>query len=166
MKRKFTDKDARKINDLNEKLIVVEKKIFDLANIEHKRLKKLFKKSKKHNMDEFEVRFEISFLTTKEKDEYGDYLEIINWNESVYFESFEESNNPHGINDKQCHNVTRGHIDNKEINFQKHCWLLHELYDDHFVSWKNILRIDIVYFDIKITHGYTVKLKKVKYDKK
>jgi len=162
MKRKFSDKDAKKINDLNEKLIVIEKKIFDLAKIEHKRLKKLCKKSKKHTMDEFDIQVELSFCTTKEKDEHGDYLEFLSWSEGIYFDSFKKGNKPFGINDKQCHNVSGSLIENKVLNSQKHCWLLHRLYDDFFVSWKNILRIDIVYFDIKITHGYIVKLKKVK----
>ena len=160
MKDKFSALEVQKIDELNNKLIATEERIFHLAEKEYIRVKKMLK-DPKQNMYGYYLQVVLAFSTSEEQDEYGDDFEFISWEESVYFKSFEEGN-PAGINDKQCHNVTRGLIDNKAINTQKHCWLLHRLYDDFYVGWKNILRIDRMYFEIKVKYQYEVNLEEVK----
>lgn len=63
-----------------------------------------------------------------------------------------------GIDDNNCHNVTSSIQKNKELNTQKHCWLLHSLYDNYFLSWDDIFKIDSVYFDVKIQYEYSSEI--------
>ncbi len=161
MKKEWSTEDVQKIDELNNKLIVIEEKIYNLAEVEYLRAEKLLHENPDEDIIDYELEVELVFTTSQEQDEYGDDLEFINWNEPVYFKSFNEGD-PFGINDKRCHNVTTSIIDNKALNRQKHCWLLHRLYDDFDVSWDDILRIDGLYFDIKVSYQYVVNLEKVK----
>ena len=160
MKRKFSALEVQKVDELNSKLIAIEERIFHLAEEEYLRVEKMLNDTDQ-KMDDYDLQVLLAFSTSEEQDEYGDDLEFIHWEESVYFESFEEGES-FGINDKQCHNVTRGLIDNEALNAQKHCWLLHRLYDDYFVRWEDILRIDRMYFEIKVGYEYEVNLEEVK----
>ena len=116
----------------------------------------------KQNMEDYDLNVVLTFSTTDEEDEFGDYLEFANWKEGIYF----EGNEPFGINDKNDWNVMVGRSNNKKLDKQKHCWLLHQLYDNHFVSWENILRIDRVWFEIVTEQEYAIKFKELQNDKK
>ena len=158
MKRTLTDKEVQKIDDLNNKLITVEEDIYHLAKIENERAKKILLENKDKDMYDYEMHIELFFYTSQEEDEYGDPKEIYSWDhEPVYFKTFEEGK-PFGINDKHCHNVSGSMIKNKVLNKQKHCWLLHRLYDDFPVSWKDILLIDGMDFEINVRFQYEKKL--------
>ena len=158
MKNKFSDEEVQKIDELNNKLIAIEEEIYILAEVEYKRTKQKLQENAYKGMFDHELELELLFYTTQEEDEYGDPKEIFTWDyECIHFKSFEEGE-PFGINDKQCHNVTSSLIDNKSLNRQKHCWLLHRLYDDFNVSWENILLIDGMYFDIKVSYQYEKKV--------
>jgi hypothetical protein len=149
----LTDKEIEKIDRLNNRLIAIEEEIYLLAKIENDRARKKVVESADPNMYDYELMVNLMFINTKEKDEYEDPKEIYSWDEPVYFKSFEEGD-PFGINDKQCHNVSSAFIKNRALNTQKHCWLLHRLYDDFFVSWKDILSINNIYFDINLSYQY------------
>jgi hypothetical protein len=153
MKNEFSALEVQKIDELNNKLIAIEEEIYLLAEIENNRAKKRVAESSNPHMYDYELMVNLMFLNTKEKDEHEDPKEIYSWDEPVYFESFEEGD-PFGINDKQCHNVSSAFIKNRALNTQKHCWLLHRLYDDFFVSWKDILSINNIYFDINLSYQY------------
>jgi len=54
---------------------------------------------------------------------------------------------PCNINDKENHNVSSATIKNSALNSQKHCWLMHRLYDDFSIDWADIVRINNIWFD-------------------
>lgn len=63
-----------------------------------------------------------------------------------------------GINDNNCHNITTAFQKDKDLNSQKHCWLLHSLYDHNSLDWNDIFKIDSVYFDVKIQYEYATDI--------
>ena len=158
---KFTDAEVQKIEELNNKLVLLEEKLFRLSEVEYLRVKKMCEDTEQ-NMEDYNLNVVLAFSTTDEEDEYGDYLEFVNWKERIYFDTFEnDSEEPFGINDKYDWNVMVGRSNNKKLDKQKHCWLLHQLYDNHFVSWENMLRIDRVWFEIVTEQEYAIKFKEL-----
>lgn len=142
--QKLTDKKIKNIEKLNKKLVKIEKKIFDLVYIQNAiTQKKLL--GKEDDITDFELQVDIVM--------YSDEKEIANWTE--YFKSSFLHKRIHQINDGKDHNVTSCCWKNIELNAQHHCWLLHSLYDDQLVEWNDILKINLVWFDINIRYQYS-----------
>ncbi len=143
MKKTLSDLEVRKIGELNQQLIILEEEIYNLAEQEYKTVKNRISQPES-TITDFELDVEILFLK-------GDD-EVLVLNE--YMNTAFEGKKLTQINDKQCHNVSGSMIENKVLNTQKHCWLLHRLYDDYFIDWDVILQIDCVWFDIIIHYQY------------
>ena len=62
------------------------------------------------------------------------------------------------LNDGNCYNTTSAFQKNRDLNSQKHCWLLHSLYDHNPLDWDEIFKIDSVYFDVKIQYEYAINI--------
>lgn len=158
---KFTDAEVQKIEELNNKLILLEERLFDLSKVEYLRTKKMCEETQQ-NMDEYDFHIILAFSTTEEQDENEEDLEFANWRDHIYFDTFEnDDEEPFGINDKYDWNVMIGWSNNKKLDKQKHCWLLHQLYDNYYASWEEILRIDQVWFKIVVEHEYMMKLEEL-----
>jgi len=162
MKNGLTDKEVERIDKLNNWLIALEEKIYNLAKVEYLRAEQMCEATA---MEDYEVQVNFIFSTTKEEDEYGDYLELASWEEGMHFYTFENEREAFGINDKYDWNVSSSFIKNEALNTQRHCWLLHQLYDNYMIGWEKILRIDHIYYDIVTQHDYEESLEDMKYDK-
>jgi hypothetical protein len=148
----FTKQKLKQIEKLNQFLETIEEKAYNLAKIENQTaLKKL--QNKENNIDDYELEIQFMFFTKDRKDDGVELLTIIE-HVKHHFNKNSEIN----LNDKENHNVTKSIINSKALNEQKHCWLLHCLYDDYHISWDRILDIDGVYFDINIRLQYDENL--------
>ena len=121
------------LEKLNQKLTKIEAKIYDLAKYKFQSTQK-----RRDELTDFEIDIEITL--------YSGDKEILILQESLknHFNGQCKTN----LNDGENHNVTSSIITNEALNTQQHCWLLHRLYDDYNISWKRILTIDRVWFDI------------------
>ena len=121
------------LEKLNQKLTKIEAKIYDFAEYKFQSTQK-----RRDELTDFEIDIEITF--------YSGDKEILILQESLksHFNVHRKTN----LNDGENHNVTSAMIINEVLNTQQHCWLLHRLYDDYNISWKMILAIDNVWFDI------------------
>lgn len=147
----FSKQKIKQIEKLNQFLQKVEEKAYNLAKIENQRaLEKL--QNKENNIEDYELEIQFMFFT-KDKD---DGVELLTMKESIkhHFNKNCEIN----LNDKENHNVTKFLINSKDLNEQKHCWLLHRLYNEYFISWNRILDINGVYFDINLRLQYDENL--------
>jgi len=59
-----------------------------------------------------------------------------------------------GVNYNSTSNICK----NNKLNNQKHCWLLHSLYQDIGLSFSDILNIEYIWFDIKVKYQYVENL--------
>ena len=147
MKQILGTNDVQKIERLNRQLTRMEEKIYHLANLENlNALKKLHQNDE--NITDYELEVELSF--------YVDDDELASWKEMMksHFIYDRHCN----INDKGNHNVTSATINNRTLNEQKHCWLLHSLYDDCGVLWEDILHINCVCFDVNVSYQYKMEI--------
>lgn len=137
--------DLKKIQVLNDKLERAEERIYNLAKAQNQIvIKKILEKEQ--GIIDYELEIELFFYINEE--------ELISFNE--YIKPHFLKDTPCNINDKKNHNVTRGIYDNPELNSQKHCWLMHSLYDDYYVPWEDICKITLLSFDINIRYQYEV----------
>jgi hypothetical protein len=60
---------------------------------------------------------------------------------------------------KKCHNTTSVFQKNALLNSQKHCWLLHSLYDHYDLVWEDIFKIKHILFDVKVQYEYAINIK-------
>jgi len=149
MKQVLRAIDVQKIKQLNIQLTAKEEEIYLLAQIENNiAMKKMYQKI--DNITDYELDLNIAFY----KD--NDVEELVSF--SVRMKSHFMHDIHCNINDKENHNVTSATIDNKTLNEQKHCWLLHSLYDDYAVSWEDILRINCVWFDVTVHYQYEMEI--------
>ena len=121
------------LEKLNQKLTKIEAKIYDLAEYKFQSTQK-----RRDELTDFEIDVEITL--------YSGEKEILILQESLknHFNGQCKTN----LNDGENHNVTSAMITNEALNNQQHCWLLPRLYDDYNISWKRILTIDSVWFEI------------------
>jgi len=134
--------DVEKIKKLNQNLIEIERKILHLAIEEDGlALKKINNKS--NGITDYELSVSISF--------YQGENEVIDWEESLKGCSVNKSTN---FADAKNHNTTSCCWENTTLNEQHHCWVLHRLYDDFQITWKDILTIDCVWFDVYVQYQY------------
>jgi hypothetical protein len=141
----ISSENIQNIELFNTQLTTMEEEIYLLAQKENDiAVKKMCQKI--DNITDYELELNIVFY--KDKDE----------GELVFFTERMKSHFLHhvhcNINDKANHNVTSATIDNRILNEQKHCWLLHRLYDDCAVSWEDILDINCVWFDVDVRYQY------------
>ena len=144
MKNHLDEKDIEKLEKLNDQLTVIETKIYDLAK---QKFDSNFEQMN-GSRDNYDLEVEISFY-------YKD-TEIAVWTEPLKSNFLNE--HPTYINDGNNHNVTSSTIKHQILNSQKHCWLLHRLYDDFLLPWKKILKIDNISFDIIEHNQYKIAI--------
>ena len=150
--------EIQKIDILNNKLIEIEKSIYDIALIENQiALEKILKKE--NNILDYEL--EVYFLIygdkyIKEGDKEDPEHLLADWTDNIKPIMMKEK--WWGINDGNCHNITSSFQKNKDLNSQKHCWLLHSLYDHNPLDWVDIFKIDSVYFYVKIQYEYSINI--------
>ena len=155
MKKKLSTLDVQKIDELNNKLIAIEERIYNLAKKEYQIAEKEFRRRKKiEDIIDYELDVKITFDV--QDDFFEDTKDLVSWQEFFKY-SFNAGRTPH-INDKQCHNVSGSLIKNRALNIQKHCWLLHRLYDDFYVSWDDILRIETMWINVAVRYQYEIEL--------
>lgn len=142
------DATVKQIANLNSKLKKIEKRVYELAKKEHQRvLKRVLEKE--DGIVDYELHVEIVFYFKEE--EIATYEEYMKPN----FLLDRKSN----LDDKQNHNVTSTLYPHPLLNAQKHCWLLHHLYDDVLLSWEQITNIDYLAIDIQVSYQYEESLK-------
>lgn len=147
MAKSFTPVDIQKIKSLNTQLTAVEEKIYNLAKTHNQAALRKLLESEMHITD-YELEVDISLYTNQ--------TELVFWNE--YMKPHFLNDRHCNINDKENHNVSSAIIKNSELNAQKHCWLMHRLYDDFSIDWADILLIDNIWFDINIRHQYSIDI--------
>ena len=153
MQKTLSASHVQKIDEFNNKLIAIEEKIYHLAKKEYQIAEKEFKQNGEGIVD-YELDVKITFDTPDNF--FEDTKALVSWEEFFKY-SFDDGRTPY-INDKQCHNVTSSLIDNKALNEQKHCWLLHSLYDDQLVDWDDILNIETMWVNVAVRYQYEMEL--------
>lgn len=149
--RKFTSLEIKKIEKLNTQLSLVEENMYRQSKLQNQiALKSLLEKE--DDIIDYELEIDISIFTSDNDEE-----PIISWSE--YIKQHFLNDNHSNINDKENHNVTSCCWENKALNNQKHCWILHSLYDDYNVSWDNILKINNIWFDVNIRLQYSMDIR-------
>ena len=149
--RKFFASYVPKIELLNKILTEIEGKI----NYKAKKLDAIAQKKLLDKDDEiydYEIEIEIAIYSYEHTDD-----PCVFWIETCKNISSGDKTGWY-INDGQNHNVTSCCWKNKELHKQKHCWILHKLYDDFNISWKSILNITAIDYDIRIDYQYTQKI--------
>ena len=151
---KVSDEQAQAIEMFNNKLKAIESEIKQRGLEENQRvIKKML--TKENGITDYELNVEICMY--REDDEE----EVATWTESLKrLYLLDDGKNCYcNIDDNENHNVTTAIYDNKTLHKQKHCWLLHSLYDDIGLSFENILNIDCIWFDINVKYQYARNVK-------
>lgn len=147
--QKLSSFDVQQIAKLNDQLRIIEEKIYNLAKVQNQiALKMLI--NKENAITDYELEAEIHFFTNDEE-------AIVSWEEYLK-PHFLEDIHCCNLNDQQDHNVSSSIIAHNELNSQKHCWLMHRLYDDFQVDWNDILLIKNVWFDINVKYQYIIAI--------
>jgi len=146
--------EIEKLNSLNNQLKVIEQRIYKILLEQNQvAIKNLLNKKDEVLDYEIEVHYffygETYIMVKDEKD--PEHL-IADWIENIKPTFMKDD--WFGIADNHCHNITSVFQKDKELNSQKHCWLLHSLYDHNPLSWDDIFKIDSIYFDVKIQYEY------------
>jgi len=142
------NKTVKHIAKFNSKLKKTEKRVYELAQKEHQRiLKRVLEKD--CGIVDYELSVNIVF--------YAHEKEVATYEE--YFKPNFLLDRKSNFNDNQNHNVTSTIYPHPALNAQKHCWLLHHLYDDVLLSWEKILSIDTIAIDIEVLYQYEESLK-------
>lgn len=142
----------QKLNRLNQQLILIEEQIYIRAKEQNEiALKKLL--NKEHSIWDYELEAVVDFYSENSDFDGKDDCLVASLTENMKAQIMHDDR-PWGINDKQCHNTTAIYQKDNDLNAQKHCWLLHCLYDHYDFTWENIFCIDNVYFDIAISYQY------------
>ena len=143
--------EVKQIAELNEKMLHVQKKIYTHCKQEYERIKgaEPYTHGDLHNFS-FEVQLQV----------YINNFELVAWSENIrcHFnenDEFSLQNRISPLFDDEDHNVSSAICKNVELNAQKHCWIMHRLYDDYFVDWSVIVMITDIHFDILTTLQYS-----------
>ena len=147
MKKVFSDAMVRQVDELNNKLIAIEEEIYHLAKEAYYEAEKKLQDNT-DGMTDYELDVQLVFYDKED--------EVAEWEEMLKH-YFVNGRVPR-INDKQCHNVSGSLIDNEALNAQKHCWLLHSLYDDQDLTWDDVLSITDMWFGINVSYQYEKEL--------
>ena len=151
--KQLSKKEIQKINVFNTKLTELECKIYRLCLEENKRA---LVKVKDTDILDYDINVHYAFYGASFKlNEDDDEHLIAHWHDNV--KHLILSDEKWGLNDKNCHNVTSAFQKNTSLNAQKHCWLLHSLYDHHPLDWDDIFMIEDIYFDVEVQYEYQAK---------
>lgn len=157
--KKLNKVEIEQLNRLNNKLIVIEKYIYDICLKHHQSaIQKILKKEDgilDYEMEVYYLFYGDTYVK-KSDEEDSEYL-LADWSEAIK-PILLRDDKWHGINDGNDHNTTSVFQKQESLNVQKHCWLLHSLYDHQGLSWEDIFKIDSVYFDVKIQYEYESKI--------
>ncbi|MBL0707676.1 MAG: hypothetical protein JJW00_01335 [Sulfurimonas sp.] len=153
--RQLDKEEIKKLGIFNDKLIALEKKIYNLCLTKNKIvLKKLLDKE----IVDYELNVNILFYgETYMTDKYDNEHLLLNLKVGMKHSLLKDDR--WGIADDNCHNVSTIFQKDKDLNTQKHCYLLHSLYDDYHFAWDDIFKIEDIYFDIIVQYDYEAKAK-------
>ncbi|MEA1919893.1 MAG: hypothetical protein U9N52_08645 [Campylobacterota bacterium] len=145
---KLEDRQVKAIAMLNNRLNIIESEIKQRGLKENQRaIKKVL--NQKHKISGYKLEVEISV-------HYKNKEPVVTWFKdlkALYMTDNIQKHNCH-IGDGLNHNTTMSICDNLKLHNQTHCWLLHSLYHHIGLSFENILNIDYLWYDIKITYQY------------
>lgn len=156
---KLSQEDIKRLGILNDKLIVIEERIYNIC-LEHNQvaLQKILEKENAIIDYQLEVQYMFYGDTyIKKGDEEDPEHLLADWNDNIKPIMFRDD--WFGIHDGNCHNITSAFQKDEALNAQKHCWLLHSLYDHNPLSWDDIFKVDSVYFDVQIQYEYSSEIK-------
>jgi hypothetical protein len=142
-------KDLLKVNDRLQKLQT--KLINEAVKIDKYLIDRI--KDPDDSLYDYEIELEINCYL---KEDDPDYLE----NEDNIISKLSESLK--GISQSKEKNDWRWNANHNEflhwahhpMNQEDHCWLYHCLYDHSHLSWKNILKVGILWSDIIVQYQY------------
>ena len=156
--KKLNKLEIEKLSKLNSELILIEELIYIRAKEQNQiALKKLLEKE--YDIVDYEIEVNYLFYGDdyiKEGEEEDPEHLLADWTDDMKSMMMKEK--WWGINDGNCHNTTSAFQKNRDLNSQKHCWLLHSLYDHNSLDWDDIFKIDSVYFDVKIQYEYAINI--------
>ena len=149
--KQLNTQEIQRLGVFNDKLKLFEEKIYN-AVIEQSRiaLQKISKKG--NNIVDYALEVTIYIYGEKYMIDEADEHILANYSPSIKPLFLKDKWS--GIYDDECHNTTSAVQKNKELNSQKHCWLLHSLYDIYCISWKDMAKIDTICYDIEISYEY------------
>ena len=136
-KRVLTPHEITALDQLNQRLATTEKWILDLAD-------RFEEETLALEPHDWEMELTYEFTTGSES-------------KACWFTSLkhtlEERRNPSldhywGLADENDHNVSRSFA--PELVEQKHCYLMHQLYDDFCLDWDDILSLEWVWLDFEL----------------
>lgn len=151
--------EIKQLATLNNKLKKIEEQIYSICIEENQiALEKILRKENGILDYELEVHYFFYRETFIKKANEEDTEQLLaNWVDNIKPVLLKDKR--WGIHDDNCHNTTSIWQKNKDLNSQKHCSLLHSLYDHFNLEWHNIFQIDRVYFDIVIHYEYSSAIK-------
>lgn len=144
-----------KLSVFNDKLIALEIEIYNLCLTQNQiALKKLLdKETVDYELNVNVLFYGETYMKNKDDDEHL----LLNLDIGMKHSLLKDDR--WGIADGNCHNVSSIFQKNKDLNGQKHCHLLHSLYDDYHFAWDDIFKIEDIYFDIIVQYDYKAKTK-------
>ncbi len=153
--KQLSKQEIKKLGIFNNKLKILEEKIYNIC-LEYNQtaIKKIL--DKENNIIDYELKVVFYFYgSTYMINEQDDEHLIAHWADGMKRSLM--TNELYGINDNQCHNITSVFQKDTNLNSQKHCWLLHSLYDHCHLDWDVIFKIDEIYFDVEVKYDYEYK---------
>jgi len=137
-----------------QKVASIEKFNKVLENIEYQilRLAKEYEKEiKVENPDDYELEVIFEFCADEE--------EKASWFEDMKFclERIREGSHDWGLASGEDHNAAL----ESALHGQKHCWLLHLLYDDLGLKWNEILKINWLWLDFVLYYQYDYDISRI-----
>jgi len=147
----FTDEQIEKFRALNNFLTKFE---FNLKS----EIQAIFKTRDKFNVsDDYvfdEITINLSFYLSQNDEYYDEDYDncIIVLTESFNIDRDLEREDYWGLADGNCHNTLlnrQGHV----MQDDKHCWIMHALYDHTELSYDEILKISYIDISYKIQHN-------------
>lgn len=149
--------EIQKLNKLNQQFIDIEQTIYHVA---YKKMQaaELELSKKENNITGYETEVTYYFYASSENDNEDISDEpLAEFEDHLNLEVME--NDWWGLNDKKCHNTTSIFQKDEDLNTQKHCWLLHSLYDHYSLDWDHIFKIKHIFFVVKVQYEYAVNIK-------
>ncbi|WP_373072190.1 hypothetical protein [Sulfurimonas sp.] len=148
--------EIQKLNTLNQQFIDIEQTIYDVA-YERIQATELELSKNENNIIDYETEVVYYFYACAENDEDISDEPLAEFEAHLNLEVMK--NDWCGLNDKKCHNTTSVYQKDEDLNTQKHCWLLHSLYDNYSLDWDDIFKIKRIFFDVKVQYEYAVNIK-------
>ena len=161
--KQLNRQEIQRLGIFNDKLKLLEEKIYNLALIQNQiALQKVLDKENDIYDYDIDITYYVygdEYIGEEDKDEEDeDYIEhlLATWTDGLKL--FMKAT-WWGVHDNNCHNVTSAFQKDKELNSQKHCWILHSLYDHNPLDWSDIFMIDTIDFNLEIKYEYLIKIR-------